>query len=569
MKRHSRLVALLLMVAMLLSMVSIAHAEEKQSATAWLLYFASNHETDSSKFPWWPQHKAADQPSSDTGVEATNAEVTGPGMYTVGLKFNWQKAEGAIQFNLVLDNAENLFPGYYVKITDIRVNGKSIDHKPNLYGTFHDDPNAGFAPIYNSYWDPAFSPDATGPDGLRAFDSEDEATYQIINPDDIVAGDTLEVDFIVAANAGEMPEDIGEKPGKLTSLLAPPPALDEEDGAEAWLLYFSTGWWPQHKESDQPTADTGVEATNSKVTGPGKYTVGLKFNWQKADGALQFNLVLNDAENVLPGYYVKITDIRINGQSIDVKSNVYGKFHDDQNAGFVPIYNDYWDTKLHPDSTGPYGMRAFDDEENATYEIINPDDIASGSTIEVDFIVAKNAGEMPEETNNDPVWFPNNTASLAGLTLKDLGIADDWHAIVPVDLSKTGWQVFPLLAANFKQVGTAYVAVNNGSVTVTCEYNGYYVFEKSQCIKWFTSLDQITKAELVDISNGLDCGSVVSIADDLGGASMAYLSINNKITWRNPVDDYGNSLPDYWKNLPQWKEYRANLMEMIDAANAE
>ena len=127
MKRLSRLTALLLTLAMLLSLVSIAHAEEKQSATAWLLYFASNHETDSSKFPWWPQHKSADQPSSETGVEATNAEVTGPGMYTVGLKFNWQKAEGAIQFNLVLNNAESLFPGYYVKITDIRVNGKSIN----------------------------------------------------------------------------------------------------------------------------------------------------------------------------------------------------------------------------------------------------------------------------------------------------------------------------------------------------------------------------------------------------------------------------------------------------------
>ena len=194
MKRLSRLTALLLTLAMLLSLVSIAHAEEKQSATAWLLYFASNHETDSSKFPWWPQHKSADQPSSETGVEATNAEVTGPGMYTVGLKFNWQKAEGAIQFNLVLDNAESLFPGYYVKITDIRVNGKSIDHKPNLYGTFHDDPNAGFAPIYNNYWDKNFSPDSTGPDGLRAFDSADEATYEIINPDDIVeryGADTL------------------------------------------------------------------------------------------------------------------------------------------------------------------------------------------------------------------------------------------------------------------------------------------------------------------------------------------------------------------------------------------
>ena len=42
MKRLSRLTALLLTLAMLLSLVSIAHAEEKQSATAWLLYFASN-----------------------------------------------------------------------------------------------------------------------------------------------------------------------------------------------------------------------------------------------------------------------------------------------------------------------------------------------------------------------------------------------------------------------------------------------------------------------------------------------------------------------------------------------
>lgn len=84
MKRLSRLAALLLTLAMLLSLVSIAHAEEKQSATAWLLYFASNHETDSSKFPWWPQHKSADQPSSETGVEATNAEVTGPGITRSG-----------------------------------------------------------------------------------------------------------------------------------------------------------------------------------------------------------------------------------------------------------------------------------------------------------------------------------------------------------------------------------------------------------------------------------------------------------------------------------------------------
>lgn len=571
MKRHSRLVALLLMVAMLLSMVSIAHAEEKQSATAWLLYFASNHETDSSKFPWWPQHKAADQPSSDTGVEATNAEVTGPGMYTVGLKFNWQKAEGAIQFNLVLDNAENLFPGYYVKITDIRVNGKSIDHKPNLYGTFHDDPNSGFAPIYNTYWDKNFSPDSTGPEGLRAFDSEDEATYEIINPDDIVAGDTLEVDFIVAANAGEMPEDIGEKPGKLTSLVAPPPALDEEDGAKAWLFYQDGDWWPDNKFE---SGDTFATTTTANITGDGHYTTSMNFTadgWQpKADGAQKLLLVVSDGTTKLPNSYLKITDIRINGQSIDFTDVGFGAHYGDQYIKATDDYSILFDKWMADNNSAPWNHKDWQGNASDNVTAINPDDLKDVTSIEVDFFITSTPGVEPaKDTSNDPVWFPNNTASLAGLTLKDLDIADDWHAIVPVDLTKTGWQVFPMLAANFKQVGTAYVAVNNGSVTVTCEYNGYYVFEKSQCIKWFTSLDQITKDELVDISNGLTCGSVVSIADDLGGASMAYLSINNKITWRNPVDDYGNSLPDYWKNLPQWKEYRANLMEMIDAANEE
>lgn len=570
MKRLSRLTALLLTLAMLLSLVSIAHAEEKQSATAWLLYFASNHETDSSKFPWWPQHKSADQPSSETGVEATNAEVTGPGMYTVGLKFNWQKAEGAIQFNLVLDNAESLFPGYYVKITDIRVNGKSIDHKPNLYGTFHDDPNAGFAPIYNNYWDKNFSPDSTGPDGLRAFDSADEATYEIINPDDIVAGDTIEVDFIVAANAGEMPEDIGEKPGKLTSLVAPPPVL--EDGAEAWLLYYAKGYWPSNTKPDGSDISS---TTNANITGDGHYTVSMNFGadgWTPSgNGAEKLILVISDGSTKLPNTYLKVTDIRINGQSIGFTDVGMGKHY----AGDTNIAEDdysafIYDQWMVEHNSSPWNHKDWEGNVTDNVSAINPDDLKNVTSIEVDFFITSTAGKEPaKDTSNDPVWFPNNTASLAGLTLKDLGIADDWHAIVPVDLSKTGWQTFPLLAANFKQVGTAYVAVNNGSVTVTCEYNGFYVFEKSQCIKWFTSLDQISKAELVDISNGLDCGSVVSIADDLGGAQMAYLSINNKITWRNPVDDFGNSLPDYWKNLPQWKEYRANLMEMINAANAE
>lgn len=572
MKRFSRLLALVLMAAMLLSLVSVAHAEEKQSATAWLLYFASGHATDSANFPWWPQHKAADQPSSETGVEATNAEVTGPGMYTVGLKFNWQQAEGAIQFNLVLNDAETLFPGYYVSITDIRVNGESIAFTENMYGTFHDDPNAGFVPIYNSYWDTKFSPDATGPDmsTMRAFDGTvEDASYQIINPDDIVAGDTIEVDFVVAAEAGVMPEDIGDKPAGLVSLVEPEP--EDEEGATAWLFYQAGGWFPTNQYEG---GDTYATTTTANITGDGHYTTNMTFSaegWQPTgNGAEKLLLVVTDGTTKLPNSYLKITDIRVNGQSIDFSDVGFGAHYGDAYIAATDSYSVLFDKWMNDNNSSPWGHKDWNGNPTKNVTAINPDDLKNVVTIEVDFFITSTAGVEPsKDTSNDPVWYPNNTASLAGLTLSDLGIADDWHAIVPVDLTKTGWQAFPMLAANFKQVGTAYVAVNNGSVSVICEYNGFYVFEKSQCIKWFTSLDQITKEALTDISNGYTCDSVLSIADDLGGASIAYLSINNKITWRDPVDDIGNSLPDYWKNLQTWKDYRANLQAIIDNATAE
>ena len=126
-KLLSMLLAVMMLATMALSVIPASAEGEATTATAWLLYFASNHEKDSANFPWWPQHQRVDQPASETGVEYTNATITGPGNYTVGLKFNWQKAEGAIQFNLILNDAERLFPGYYVDITDIRVNRQAIE----------------------------------------------------------------------------------------------------------------------------------------------------------------------------------------------------------------------------------------------------------------------------------------------------------------------------------------------------------------------------------------------------------------------------------------------------------
>ena len=53
---------------------------------------------------------------------------------------------------------------------------------------------------------------------------------------------------------------------------------------------------------------------------------------------------------------------------------------------------------------------------------------------------------------------------------------------------------------------------------------------------------------------------------DLGGADIAYLSINNKVSFRSPIDGKGNTLPRYWRNAPSWVAYREALQTMIPTA---
>ena len=55
----------------------------------------------------------------------------------------------------------------------------------------------------------------------------------------------------------------------------------------------------------------------------------------------------------------------------------------------------------------------------------------------------------------------------------------------------------------------------------------------------------------------------MNVATDLGGASVAYLSINNKVSFRSPYDNYGGNLPRYWRNAPVWVAYRESLQTLM------
>lgn len=576
-KLATRLLVLVCALVMAFGLCA-AHAEEApaEAAEAWLLYFASNHETDSANWPWWPQHQRIDQPASETGVEYTNAVITGPGYYTVGLKFTWQQAEGAIQFNLILDDAERLFPGYYCEITDIRVNNVSIPVSDNLYGTYHDDPDSGMVSIYNSYWDTKWEPNAGGPDGHRAWDNEDKAHWLIINPDDIVDGNTIEVDFFFAEKAGEKPAGgpalrvISDNPipGNLHESLASLSGVS----TQAWLNFADSAWWPQRTEIGDNDSNKGVTGTNATINGEGAFTVGLSLNkyWHTngANGSNNTYIVIEDGEKLFPGSYVQITDIRLNGESVPFENNLT-----------VPLT---WDgdnpDKTSDDTAIPIAISWMNDTDHngwnrrewgddATCLVLDPALIKNMMSIEIDFILAGAKGAQPAEPmyEYEYHYYPNNTMGVAGFSLRDdLGIGDKWYNVVPVDLTADGIQKISLVASNMYVIGEAIVTVEGDNVTVTYEprkASPGSLTVTDECVKWFKSVDEITPEFIANPTSDMTFGQTVSKAE-LG--DVALLFIRNGVSYMNPVTNDGVYLPRYMHNSHPWIDARSEMQSLMD-----
>ena len=82
--------------------------------TAYLMY------ADAS---WAYQYWGGEAPE---GVTATNAEIDGPGTYTVGLEFA-EEAQGVAFTAVGIVNGENTFNGYFINVTEMKVNGEAIE----------------------------------------------------------------------------------------------------------------------------------------------------------------------------------------------------------------------------------------------------------------------------------------------------------------------------------------------------------------------------------------------------------------------------------------------------------
>ena len=163
------------------------------------------------------------------------------------------------------------------------------------------------------------------------------------------------------------------------------------------------------------------------------------------------------------------------------------------------------------------------------------------------------------------IWYPDNTIALAGLSLKeaDARLPDKWYNVVPIDLTRQGRQTYFLTISNARFIGECYVDVWGDEVTVTCEVLQRSGIDlKSEYGRWFTSLSQVTASSIESSANGFTFGVPLSISRDLGGADVALLFIRSKATYRQPFRD-GTELTRYWRNTPQWKQFRQDLTTLM------
>ena len=278
----------------------------------------------------------------DSGIIANNAAITGEGTYTVSLDFTATEqgyAEGVAFAALGIVNGESTFPNYKIHITSIKVNGEDVAFVDGY--TSSDDGVCTRMNIYNE-WVSEIPADA------RAYNGDLANVSPIMAAKDAFGQvKTLEVTFDYIAKA-----------------------IDT-----AYIMYADASWVNQNWGTE--SSDT-VTVKTAEIYGDGEYSVGLEFA-TPAEGLAFAALGIVNGEITFPGAGIKITDIRVNGQSITPTGMGYTS-SDDGVCTRMNIYNE-WVSEIPADA-----HVIEDDVADASPVIVSQDDFASVSSIEVDFI---------------------------------------------------------------------------------------------------------------------------------------------------------------------------------------
>ncbi len=321
-KTLSTILALVMVLALTLSCMTFAAAEEATAGKTGYLMYADA--------AWAKQYWGAE---ATEGVTPINADITGPGAYTVGLEFA-EEAAGLAFTAIGIDGGELAFPGYTIELKEIRVNGEAVEASKGY--TSSDDGIVTRMNIFNEWVTDV-------PSDARSFDGSLEGVQPIIvNKDAFAAVKKVEVDFVLHR-------------------------------ATAYIMYANADWSASYWGGAAPE---GITATNAEIAGPGDYTVALEFA-APAQGLAFTALGLTNGELSFPGAFLKINAMRINGEAIECTKGYTSS--DDKITTRMNVYNE-WVGEL------PSDAHSFDGSvEDAKPIIVDKELFASVSKFEIDF----------------------------------------------------------------------------------------------------------------------------------------------------------------------------------------
>ena len=546
---------------------------------------------------WWPAAWAEE----DDYWTPTPAVVTGEGWYTAKLDAHmpsWfysggNSNIGAQKLALVVKGGQDLFPGMYLQIVDVRVDGVSYPCADVTYGqTGYDNINDqeggkvywAANDTYALLWDQWMIDNGGSIETGATWNSAGEAqNFQAFDVSVLNNPKSIEIDFFLATAQDVKPEGgpelrvKGEGPvidGDVKTVLET--QVIPENTTTASVFYWSGGWWPV------TDGKLGV-SHETTILGEGKYTATSNFvdqgGWvPSGNGAVKLLLVVDDGKQgegtIMDGKYLGISDVRVNGNSIEIGNAAHGPTGYDGYANDYQIfdandsYSILFDDWQSSQGSLPWGHETWDGSEGDV-TVVDTADLTNVSKIEVDFFVTDTKGELPEEPDYDYKWYPNNTMGVAGYSLREKGITDKWYNVVPVNLTENGIYKIPLCASNMVVIGNAIVTVNGDEVTVTYETQhatpGNLTIN-SECVKWFKSIDEITADFCAAPTSDIAFGDVVSKAE-LG--DVAYLFICNGVSYCQPITSNGIFLAPYRYDDPVWQDYRAGLDALVAPAAEE
>ena len=160
-----------------------------------------------------------------------------------------------------------------------------------------------------------------------------------------------------------------------------------------------------------------------------------------------------------------------------------------------------------------------------------------------------------------PTYYSYNTVCSFGPQFRELSpeLTSKWYMFTPLDLSKDGKQTFDLIGGSVYRIGKVDVLVEGDSVTVTYKDRNRHVWDYGQFLTFFADYDAVTTVNPDEIERKFEFGRTYSIENDFGGDTEQLMFICNIVTFT----DSNPGLDRFWINLPENKDLRSQMLEMI------